>query len=209
MTRRLLAAIAAPACAASLWAAPAGASDAQGLPEGTRGARGIMVVANAEGGTVSLVDARRLRVLREINVVPDGRETTFGDDPAHAIFGQRLVEAAGGQNLAQDVDVSPDGRTLYVSRGHRGDIAAFDIATGALRWKLRIPGFRSDHMTISGDGGRLYVSALTENELQVVDTRRREVVATVPTGQWPHDNHLSEDGAPLYNGSIGNIRRTS
>jgi DNA-binding beta-propeller fold protein YncE len=60
-------------------------------------------------------------------------------------------------------------------------------------------------MTISDDGRRLYVSALTEDEVEVVDPERGAVVDSFSTGQWPHDNHLSEDGARLYNGSIGNI----
>jgi YVTN family beta-propeller protein len=169
-------------------------------------ARDAMVVANAEGGTVSVVDARTFRVLREIDVLPDGPRAEAGqDDPAQALIGQQIVEAAGGANYAQDVDVSPDGRTLYVSRGHRGDVAAFDIASGKLRWKVPIPGLRSDHMTISEDGRRLYVSALTEDEVEVVDTERRAIVASFPAGQWPHDNHLSHDGRRLYNGSIGNV----
>jgi DNA-binding beta-propeller fold protein YncE len=202
--RRL--AVAALAAAAAAAPAAASASGPQGLHKGAPGARDVVVVANAEGGTVSIVDTRTLRVVREINVVPDGRNASFADDdPAHALFGQRLVEEAGGENYAQDVDVSPDGRVLYVSRGHRGDMAAFDIATGELRWKLRIPGFRSDHMTISEDGRRLYVSALTENEVVAVDTGRHAITGRFATGQWPHDNHLTEDGERLYNGSIGNI----
>jgi YVTN family beta-propeller protein len=60
-------------------------------------------------------------------------------------------------------------------------------------------------MTISEDGRRLYVSALTEDEVEVIDTERRAIVASFPSGQWPHDNHLSHDGRRLYNGSIGNI----
>ena len=186
--------------------AASGASEVQGLPKGTPAAREVMVVPNAEGGTVSFVDARRLAVLREFSVLPDGPDAEPGeDDASHAVIGQRIVEAAGGTNYAQDVDLAPDGRTLYVSRGHRGDIAAFDIASGAMRWKLRIPGFRSDHMTVSADGRRLYVSALTENRVQVVDPHAPAIVGSFETGQWPHDNHLSDDGRRLYNGSIGNI----
>ena len=193
------------ACALGLLAlgpAAAHASEAGGAPTG----REVVLVANAEGGTVAVVDARTFRVLRTLNVLPDGPNAEVGeDDPGQALLRQRVVEAAGGNNYAQDQDVSPDGRTLYVSRGHRGDVAAFDLATGAMRWKLAIPGFRSDHMTISRDGRRLYVSALTENVVVVVDPHARAIVGSVPTGQWPHDNHLSEDGRRLYNGSIGNI----
>ena len=127
------------------------------------------------------------------------------DNPTQALLGQQIVEAAGGKNYAQDQDVSPDGRTLYVSRGHRGDVAAFSIRAGSCCGRSPIPGFRSDHMTISDDGSRLYVSALTEDEVEVIDTERRAIVATFPSGQWPHDNHVSPDGERVYNGSIGNI----
>jgi len=193
-----LAAVLATAC-------PAAAGTVEGLPKGHPDARPVMLVANAEGGTVSLVDPRRMRVVREIDVLPDGPRPGIADNPTQALLGQLVVEAAGGTNYAQDQDVSPDGRTLYVSRGHRGDVAAFDIASGDLLWKVAIPGVRSDHMTISDDGIRLYVSALTDKKVHVIDTRRRTIVDSFPTGQWPHDNHVSPDGSRIYNGSIGNI----
>ena len=109
-------------------------------PAGPAAAREVMLVANAEGGTVSLVDARSFKLLREIDVIPDGPATTFEDNPMQALAGQQIVEAAGGKNYAQDQDVSPDGRTLYVSRGHKGDVAAFDLATREARcgrWRFR------------------------------------------------------------------------
>lgn len=115
-------------------AVPGAAADA-GAPAKKRG---VVFVANAEDGTVSVADARRLRVLRTIDVLPDGEDATVGeDDPIQAAVGQELVEAAGGENFVQDQDVSPDGRTLYVARGHRGDVAAFRIRTGELLWKSR------------------------------------------------------------------------
>lgn len=165
-----------------------------------------MFVANAEGGTVSLLDARSFRVLRTLDVLPDGREATLGEDaPAQALLGQQVVEAAGGTNYVQDQDLSPDGRTLYVSRGHRGDVAAFDLASGVLLWKAAISGVRADHMTLSDEGAFLYVSALTADVVEVVDTATGSVVDSFATGEWPHDNHFSHDGSRLYNASIGNI----
>ena len=58
------------------------------------------------------------------------------------------AEGPGKPNFAQDTDVSPDGRTLYVSRGYLGDVAAFDIATGRLLWTRSLNTGRADHMTI-------------------------------------------------------------
>ena len=190
---------------AVLGAASASAANVGGLPAGTDGAREVVLVANAEDGTVSLVNPRRLVVLRTIDILPDGAKPGITDNPTQALLGQQIVEAAGGENYAQDLDVSPNGRTLYVSRGHRGDVAAFNIRTGRLRWKVPIPGLRSDHMTISEDGHRLYVSALTEDEVEVIDTRLHLIIDRFDSGQWPHDNHVSPDGRRIYNGSIGNI----
>jgi YVTN family beta-propeller protein len=68
-----------------------------------------------------------------------------------------------------------------------------------------VGGFRADHMTISTDGAHLYVSAMTDNRVEVIDTSRQAIVGSFASGQWPHDNVLSEDGERLYNGSIGNI----
>ena len=184
--------------------APA-AAHASRVP-GPQSGREVMFVANAEGGTVSILDARTFAVLKEINVLPDGPDAQLGeDDPFTALVRQRVIEEAGGKNYAQDQDISPDGRTLYVSRGHRADVAAFDIASGKLLWKLAVPGFRADHMTLSEDGKRLYVSALTENSVFVVDTVEKAIAGSFETGQWPHDNHLSADGARIFNASIGTI----
>jgi YVTN family beta-propeller protein len=171
-----------------------------------QGSRDVVFVANAEAGTVSLVDARTFAVLKTLDVLPDGPDAQVGEDaPAQALLGQRVVEAAGGTNYAQDQDLAPDGRTLYVSRGHRGDVAAFDLASGAMLWKVPISGLRADHMTLSADGRLLYVSALTSDVVEVVDTKAAQVVATFPTGEWPHDNHFSHDRTRLFNASIGNI----
>ena len=61
----------------------------------------VVLVANAEGGTISIVDASRLTVVKELDIVPDGEQAAVGeDDPVQPLVGQRLVEAAGGTNLA-------------------------------------------------------------------------------------------------------------
>lgn len=166
--------------------------------------RAVVFVANAEDGTVGILDAQTHQTLRTIDVIPDGPSPSFEDDPLSAAAYPAVV-AAAGENWAQDLDVSPDGTALYVSRGHRADVAAFEIASGDLIWRRPISGFRSDHMTISPDGSRLYVSALTENIVEVLDTTDGSLVGTIPTGEWPHDNVFSADGSRVYNGSIGNI----
>jgi YVTN family beta-propeller protein len=194
----------AAAAAALLAVAIATATGPAGAQRGD-GKRGVVFVANAEGGTVSVVDIRRLKVVREIDVLPDGPTADTDPDPASGAAGQLLTEAAGGKNYVQDQDLSPNGRILYVSRGHRADVAAFRIRTGKMLWKTGVDGLRADHMELSRGGARLYVSDLTANVVQVLNARSGRILGSFPTGEWPHDNHLTHDGRTLYNGSIGNI----
>lgn len=55
------------------------------------------------------------------------------------------------------------------------------------------------------DGARLYVSALTEGNVEVIDTAAGEVVGSFAAGEFPHDNKMSPDGERVYNSSIGNV----
>ena len=150
--------------------------------------REIAFVANAEGATVSLVDVAARKVLGEINVNP-----------------ARIKQTQATPNYAQDTDVSPDGRTLYVSRGYLGDVAAFDIATGKLKWNTVVDPARSDHMTLSKDGRSLFVSAYTQARAKRLDAATGQITGEVATGVSPHDNQITKDGRRLFNSSIGNV----
>jgi DNA-binding beta-propeller fold protein YncE len=149
----------------------------------------IALVANAQDGTVALVDVASRSVLGAIDVNPAGVKR----------------EGPGAPNYAQDTDVSPDGRTLYVSRGYLGDVAAFDIASGRILWQRPLNTRRADHMTLTQDGQSLFVSALVDNRVYKIAAATGEITGHVATGVYPHDNKVSRDGRRLYNTSIGPI----
>src|SRR5437588_8705 len=163
-------------------------------------ARSVLFVGNGDDGTVTLVDATQLRVLGKINVIPDG---STPQDPVQALVYPALVKAKG-PNYAQGLAISPDGRTLYVSRGYLGDVAAFDIASGRELWRLQTSSLRADHVALSPDGRRLFVSALTSNEVQVIDTATRAFAGSFATGDWPHVLEFDPSGRYVWNGSLGN-----
>jgi DNA-binding beta-propeller fold protein YncE len=149
----------------------------------------IAMVANAQAGTVALVDVASRSVLGDIDVNPARVKS----------------EGPGAPNYAQDTDVSPDGRTLYVSRGYLGDVAAFDIASGRLLWQRPLNTRRADHMTLTQDGKSLFVSALVDNRVYKIAAATGEITGHLATGVYPHDNKVSRDGRRLYNTSIGPI----
>lgn len=147
----------------------------------------IAIVANAEAGTAALVDVAARSILGVIDV-----------NPAHA-----KAEVPGRPNYAQDTDVSPDGRTLYVSRGYLGDVAAFDIASARLLWERSLNTGRADHMTITPDGRSLFVSAMMDNRVYKLTASTGEIAGHLVTGVYPHDVKVSKDGQRLYNSSLG------
>jgi DNA-binding beta-propeller fold protein YncE len=149
----------------------------------------IALVANAQAGTVALVDVASRAVIGTIDVNPAHTKST----------------GPGAPNYAQDTDVSHDGRTLYVSRGYLGDVAAFDIATGRLLWQRPLNTGRADHMTLTPDGQSLFVSALMDNRVYKLAAATGEITGHLVTGIYPHDNKVSRDGRRLYNTSIGPI----
>jgi DNA-binding beta-propeller fold protein YncE len=147
----------------------------------------IAFVANSQDATIALLSVATRSVVARIDVNP-ARVSASGP---------------GAPNYAQDTDVSPDGKTLYVSRGYVGDVAAFDMATGKLLWNTSLHTGRADHMTLTRDGRTLFVSALLDNRVYRIATATGEIEGHVVTGVSPHDNKVSRDGKLLYNSSIG------
>jgi DNA-binding beta-propeller fold protein YncE len=147
----------------------------------------VAFVANAEAGTVALVDVAARSIIGAVDINPAKIER----------------KGPGAKNYAQDTDVSPDGRTLYVSRGYLGDVAAFDLSSGKMLWQRPLNTGRADHMTITKDGRSLFVSALMDNRVYKLVAATGEISGYVVTGVYPHDVKVSKDGKRLYNSSLG------
>jgi DNA-binding beta-propeller fold protein YncE len=166
--------------------------------------RDVLFVANRRSGTVSLVETETFENVRTIDVLPDGEEPSATGRPVDRTA-YPAVTAFAGENFAEHVAVSPDGRTLYVSRGHRADVAAFDVESGDLLWKVPVSGRRADHMAISDGGGSLVVSSMSADAVEVIDVERAAIVGSFPAKNFPHGVHYTHDGDRIVNGSLGNM----
>lgn len=165
------------------------ASSPQQAQPAATDSREIALIANAEDATVSLLDVAAQKVVATVDINPD----------------KVVVQRPGAPNYAQDTDISPDGKTLYVSRGYMGDVAAFDIATGKPLWVRKLDSGRADHMTVTPDGKWLFVSVMFDNQVEKIDTATGEGKGRFATGVYPHDNQISKDGKRVYNTSLGQL----
>ena len=88
------------------------------------------------------------------------------------------------------LEMSPDGRTMYVALSNRDAVAAVDVSTGkdgkaAFKVKgyfdTRLPGqsyFGAEPVGLAATGDRLYVANLATDAVAVLDTRRLTAKAT-------------------------------
>jgi DNA-binding beta-propeller fold protein YncE len=169
--------------AAIAWCLTQSVSAAQAPPDFVE----VAFVANAEAGTVALVEVASHSIIGVLDINPARAER----------------KGPGATNYAQDTDVSPDGRTIYVSRGYLGDVAAFDLSSAKIQWQRSLNTGRADHMTITADGRSLFVSALMDNRVYRLSAATGEINGHIATGVYPHDVKVSKDGQRLYNSSLG------
>ncbi|TDC71025.1 YncE family protein [Actinomadura sp. GC306] len=165
--------------------------------------RDVMAVGNGQGGTVSFIDTATYENLGSLNLVPDLQERINAMNPVERVGYEVVNNIQGYRKLVDDIAVSPDGTTIYVSRGALSDAVAFDIASKRMLWRRKTEGFKADHAALSPDGTRFVVSATTASKSEVIDTATGRLVTTFATGTYPHANDYSPDGTILYNSSIG------
>ncbi len=170
----------------------------------------VLLIGNAVSGTVSFIDGDTFQSLGSFNIVPDLQQRLSSMTPIQWINYQlanadeaTVDPAVGGTRYVDDMTVSPDGTTLYVSRANLDDVAAFDMATHQMLWRSPVDGIHADHMALSPDGTRVVVSATTSQEAEVYNAADGTLVGTFPTGSYPHQNNFTSDGKYIYNESIG------
>ena len=145
----------------------------------------FVFVENTNGGDVSVIDAATLKVVGTIPV---------GMSP-------------------DDIVAAPAGDVLYVSRiVHRadgrptgtGELVAIDPSTRQVSWRVAFRGV-PNHLAISPDGRRVYVTVVSGNYVDVFDPATHALVDSVDVGTGPHDIEVSRDGKTVY---VGLIRGT-
>jgi YVTN family beta-propeller protein len=210
LTRPLLALVMTAAVLVAGPAATASAGEAATARKAKLSAtRDVLMVGNNWDGTADVVDPKRFRRLERINIVPDleQRLAEIRSDPAALgyFLAIRQLIGEGHDQFVDDAFTSPDGRFLYVSRPSLADVVAFSLRTKQIVWRVKVEGYRSDHMAISPDGRRLVVSASTARKVHVIDTREGRIVGSFESGDQPHENNFSRDGSLIYHASIGAV----
>jgi YVTN family beta-propeller protein len=161
-------------------------------------------IANRELGVLSIFDTTRNAVTGTIKVAEGGPQfVSFAPDGKRAyvsIFNNaRTVNVVGVLDTASNafiatvpvgvrpfaLEVTPDGKKVYVPNHDSGSITVIDTATNAVINTINVA--PNPHwVDISADGKTLYAANHESNVVSVIDTSTDKVLTTVPVGKSPH-----------------------
>ncbi|WP_221357274.1 YncE family protein [Streptomyces beigongshangae] len=169
----------------------------------------VMLVGNNWEGTADVIRSTGdFTRIGRIDLIPDKderlREIYLNPVRLAAFLVIRETAGEGHDQYTDDMYTTPDGSAVVVSRPSFADVVSIDTATGRLKWRFPVSGFRSDHMAVSPDGSRVAVSASTGNTVHVLDIGTGRQVGSFKTGDKPHENVFTRDGK-IWNMSIGEV----
>lgn len=161
-------------------------------------------IANRELGVLSIFDTTRNAVTGTIKVPQGGPQfVSFTPDGKRAyvsIFNnERTVNLVGVLDTATNafittvpvgirpfaLEVTPDGKRVYVPNHDSSSITVIDAATNAVIDTIKVA--PNPHwVDLSADGKTLYAANHESNVVSVIDTATDKVLTTVPVGQSPH-----------------------
>nr|WP_240966137.1 YncE family protein [Streptomyces zingiberis] len=172
--------------------------------------REVMLVGNNWEGTADVIESSGdFAKIGRINLVPDKKERLreIYLNPVKLAFflGIRHTVGEGNDQYVDDMYTTPDGSAIVVSRPSFADVVSVDTATGRIKWRFPVSGFRADHMAVSPDGTRVAVSASTGNTVHVLDIATGREAGSFTTGDKPHENVFTDGGRYIWNMSIGEV----
>ncbi|MQY09855.1 YncE family protein [Actinomadura macrotermitis] len=179
-------------------------------PQAAAALRQVMFVGNNWDGTADVIEpSGTFARIGRINVIPDKADRLLEIylNPVRLAYflGIRQGPGEGHDQFVDDMYATPDGTAMVASRPSFADVVSIDIATGKIRWRFPVSGYRSDHMAVSPDGTRVAVSASTSNTVHVLDINTGRQLGSFGTGDKPHENVFTDGGRYLWNMSIGEV----
>jgi len=94
-------------------------------------------------------------------------------------------------------DLSPDGKTLYVTNEDEGELSMIDIASGKVLRKVKV-GKEPEGVKVSHDGSIVWVTSEVANLVHVVEAASGKVLNNVKVGKRPRRFALTPDGTQLW-----------
>ncbi len=156
----------------------------------------IAVTANSGVSPLSISIIHNLTTNPEIIQVPPGYSSNAG-----------VLES-----VFMGLAISPDSRRVYVAAGQDNSILVFDLLTGTKIDSIdcsvsadgtEFPDSYIGDMALSKNGLYLFAVDQMNFRLVIADTRKMQVINSVPVGRYPFGVALSRDEKKVYVANVG------
>jgi PQQ-dependent catabolism-associated beta-propeller protein len=134
-----------------------------------RAADGMLLVACTDSNQADVIDPKAGRSVRRI---------PLGDEP-------------------EAFDLSPDGKTIYVSNEDAAEVSFIEAATGRTLKTVTV-GQEPEGVKASADGKTVYVTSEAASLVHVIDTATGKVLKNISVGKRPRRMAITPDGRELW-----------
>ncbi len=171
-------------------------------------AEGSRVVARYDvpTGTVDWIGGSGQEVTHMVVVAPNEKKIYTANIGSHSVTLFDLSEAPRRLPMKQiavgkgpeGIDLSPDGRELWVS--HRGDgaLSVIDTATDKVIQTVTTGTKMANRVKFTRDGKRVLISDPPANQVLVLDAASRQLVKKIDTEAGPSGILITADGKRAY-----------
>ena len=168
-----------------------------------------LIVADSVSNDLIFIDPHSGKVQKRLEDIEDPYQLGFSPD--HKWFvtaGLRLdrvdIYHYDGHDLTlakrvplaktpSHMTFSSDARTVFVTLQDSGELAAIDLPTQTVKWKLAVGNTPAGLWMTPGDKD-LLVGMTGEDDVAVVDWHKQQVVKRIPTGKGAHNFRNLDDG---------------
>ncbi|MEW9124419.1 MAG: cytochrome D1 domain-containing protein [Thermotaleaceae bacterium] len=176
-------------------------------------------IPNADDGSISIINTDTDELIKNIKVQSklsdgiassrDGKWIYAGNYSKGELLiinvktGKIKKKVQTGKNL-HGIDMTPDGKYLYLASGDLKEgeeynyISIFDTGKNKIINSIRTNSKSPSHIDFSHDGSLAYAANIMSNEISLIDTKKMEIIATIPVGTIPNEVEASKDDKFLY-----------
>ncbi|WP_150698288.1 beta-propeller fold lactonase family protein [Pandoraea terrae] len=168
-----------------------------------------LIVANSVGNNLVFLDPKTGQVQRKIDNIEDPYQIGFSPDKKWFVAnGLRLdrvdIYKFDGKNLTiakrlplakmpSHLVFTEDSKTVFVTLQESNEVAAIDLATQTVLWKLKV-GDSPAGVWLTPHDKFMLIGMTGADYAAVVDWRNRKIVKTIPTGKGAHNFRSLADG---------------
>jgi YVTN family beta-propeller protein len=110
---------------------------------------------------------------------------------------RKLVRTFPSGDDPESFDLSPDGRSVYISNEDAGEMSVLDVESGEVRGHVKV-GWEPEGVSVRPDGRVVYVTCEADNLVAVVDTQTLEVVGRIEVAARPRSVTFTADGQTAF-----------